>query len=333
MSTKELKRWVVMRRIRDRTLSRREAAGLLGLSYRQVKRVFQRFRTRGQKGLIHGNVGQRSNRAHTPAVRAQAVALITAHFSGPARGRGQRFGPTLAAEHLAEEFGVVIPVPTLRRWMVAEKLWTRLRKSKVPHRRRAHLGELVQLDGSFHEWLEARGPGQCLLTMIDDATGRTLGKFTGEETTWGAAEVLQLWVAKYGVPQALYVDAKSVFVRAGTSTELAAGIAPVTQFGRMCAKLGIRVIVAKTPEAKGRVERVHGTNQDRLVKKLRRHGVCTYEAANQFLFETYWPAHNARFAVAPYAADFHLPLDLRIDLAQVFCLEERRVVGTAGRAL
>ena len=140
--------------------------------------------------------------------------------------------------------------------------------------------------------------------------------------------MLRRWIETYGVPQALYVDAKSVFVRQGTVNELAAGIAPVTHFGRMCAKLGIRLLVAKTPQAKGRVERVHGTNQDRLIKKLRRRGIRTYAAANDYLGATYWPAHNARFAVAPLeAADFHLPLDPRRDLAQVFCLEEQRVVG------
>lgn len=331
MSSKEVKRWAVMRRVRDGELSRTEAASLLGLCYRQVKRMAQRFRARGQQGLVHGNVGRRSNRAHRPAVRRQVVALITEHFGGTVEGRGQRFGPTLAAEHLAAEFGLDIPVPTLRRWMLAEKLWTRRRKSKVPHRRRArraHFGELVQMDGSFHAWLEDRGPVDCLLTMIDDATGRTLGQFTGEETTWGAAEMLERWIETYGVPQALYVDAKSVFVRQGTVNELAAGIAPVTQFGRMCAKLGIRVIVAKTPEAKGRVERVHGTNQDRLVKKLRRQGITTYAAANQWLLADYFPAHNARFAVVPTeAADFHLPWPPRLDRAHVFCLETQRVVG------
>ena len=331
MSTQDLQRWVVMRRVRDRDLSRGEAAVVLGLSYRQVRRLYRRFRARGRQGLIHGNVGKRSNRAHPPAVRAKAVALIRQHFSGTVEGPGQRFGPTLVAEHLAEEFDLTLPVATLRRWMVAEKLWTRRRTSKRQHRRRlrrAHFGELVQLDGSFHAWLEDRGPEQCLLTMIDDATGRTLGLFTGEETTWGAAEILRRWVEAYGVPQALYVDAKNVFVRPGTVNELAAGIAPVTHFGRMCAKLGIRVIVAKTPQAKGRVERVHGTNQDRLIKKMRRRGLCSYAAANRFLVETYWPAHNTRFAVAPLeAADFHLPRDPRLDLAQVFCLEEPRVVG------
>ena len=328
MSIKELTRWAVMRRVRDGTMSRREAAVRLELSYRQVKRIYRRFRTHGQKGLIHGIVGQRSNRAQASAViRADALARITAHFSGPARGVGQRFGPTLVAEHLAAEFGVMIPVPTLRRWMLAARLWSRVRKSKRAHRRRprrAHQGELVQMDGSFHAWLEDRGPVECLLTMIDDATGNSLSRFTGEKTTWGA----QAWIAKYGVPQALYVDAKSVFVRLPTSHELAAGIAPVTQFGRMCAKLGIRLIVAKTPEAKGRVERVHGTNQDRLVKKLRRAGIATYAAANHYLDATHWTAHNARFAVAPLeSADFHLPLDSRLPPAHVFCLEEERVIG------
>ena len=331
MSSQELKRWVVMRRVRDRELSLREAATVLGLSYRQVKRIAQRFRTRGQQRLVHGNVGRRSNRAHPAAVHRHAVALLTEHFSGTVRGRGQRFGPTLAAEHLADEFGVCLPVPTLRRWMLEAKLWTRLRKSKRYHRRRArreHFGELVQMDGSFHAWFEARGPVECLLTMIDDATGTTLGQFTGEETTWGAAAMLQRWIEKYGVPRALYVDAKTVFVRQGTALELAAGIAPVTQFGRMCRKLGIQLIVAKTPEAKGRVERVHGTNQDRLVKKLRRRGLTKAAAANHYLLTDYFPAHNARFAVAPAApADFHLPLPPRLDLAHVFCLEEQRIVG------
>jgi hypothetical protein len=331
MSAREFRRCVVMRRVRDGELSRGEAAVVLGLCYRQVRRIFRRFQAQGKRGLVHGNVGKRCNRGHPAAVRSEAVGLIREHYSGTVEGPGQRFGPTLAAEHLAEEHHLAIAVPTLRRWMVAEKLWTRRRKSKPQHRRRvrrAHFGELVQLDGSFHAWLEDRGPVQCLLTMLDDATARTLGQFTGEETTWGAAAVLRRWIEKYGVPQALYVDAKTVFVRPGTAHELAAGIAPLTQFGRMCAKLGIRLIVAKTPQAKGRVERVHGTNQDRLVKKMRRRGIRTYAAANDYLWATYWPAHNARFAVEPQqAADFHLPPDPRLDLAQVFCLEEQRVVG------
>ncbi len=188
MSTREMKRWAVMRRVRDGDLSLSDAAAILVLSYRQVRRMARRFRARGQKGLVHGNVGRRSNHAHPVAVRAKAVALIQEHFSGTVRGQGQRFGPTLAAEHLIEEFGLPIPVPTLRRWMVAEKLWTRVRKSKAVHRRRArrpHFGELVQLDGSFHDWLDTGDPRQCLLTMIDDATSRTLGCSRGKRPRGG----------------------------------------------------------------------------------------------------------------------------------------------------
>ena len=331
MSIKDVNRWAVMRRVRDDELSLGEAAVILGVSYRQSKRIWQRVRTQGQKGLVHATVGRRSNRAHPEALHTQVMTLILEHFSGTVDGPGQRFGPTLAAEHLAAEYGLAIPIPTLRRWMLAERLWSRVRKSKRAHRRRprrAHFGELVQMDGSFHAWLEDRGPVDCLLTMIDDATGHTLGQFTGEETTWGAAAMLERWIAVHGVPRALYVDAKTVFVRPATVNELAAGIAPVTQFGRMCAKLGIQLIVATTPEAKGRVERVHGTNQDRLVKKLRRRGITTYAAANQFLLDDDWPAHNARFTVVPAEpADFHLPLPPRFNRAPVFCLETPRVVG------
>src|SRR4030042_1319350 len=157
MSTRDLRRWVVLRRVRDGELSLREAATLLGLCYRRVRRLVRRVRARGQRGLVHGNVGKRSNRAHPVADHTKAMALIRQHFSGTVAGPGQRFGPTLAAEHLAAEFPLPLPVPTLRRWMVAEKLWTRRRKSQQAHRRRVrrtHFGELVQMDGSFHEWLE-----------------------------------------------------------------------------------------------------------------------------------------------------------------------------------
>jgi hypothetical protein len=206
-----------------------------------------------------------------------------------------------------------------------------VRKTKKQFRRRdrrQHFGELVQLDGSFHDWFEGRGPVGCLITIIDDATGKTLGKFNKEETTWDAMRVLRCWIEKYGVPQALYVDAKSVFVRPGTNNELAARIKPLTHFGRMCKKLGIEVIVAKTPQAKGRIERNHGTNQDRLVKKMRLKEISDYATANQYTESEYFPHHDIRFAVAPQKPeDFHTRLNPRLDLKHVFCLEEQRVVG------
>ena len=185
--------------------------------------------------------------------------------------------------------------------MLAEQLWSRQRKRKKHCQRRErkeHFGELVQRDGSFHAWLEKRGPRGCLMNMVDDATSQTQARMGKEETIWAATGVLRRWIEKYGVPRALYTDWKNVYIRQATSAEQLRGEVPVTQFGRMCQKLNIRIIAASSPQAKGRVERNHGTHQDRLIKKMRRKAIATYEAANQFLENEYLPAHNRRFARA-----------------------------------
>jgi hypothetical protein len=283
--------------------------------------------------LIHGNTGRRSNRAVPTAHRERVLALVQQHYGGDvARGPGQRFGPTLAAEQLWSDHGVLVSVATLTRWMREAKLWGRVRRARSRHQRRerkAHFGELVQLDGSFHDWFEGRGPRACAMTMVDDATGRTVLRLGPEETTWAAAGVLQEWIAKYGVPRALYTDWKNVYQRAPTTNELARGETPVTQFGRMCRKLGIKLIGASSPQAKGRVERGHGTHQDRLIKKLRLRGISDVAAANVYLEGEYLPAHNARFAVAPASGvDHHRRRERRRwPDAAVFCLETSRVVG------
>lgn len=332
MSTKEAQRGTVLAQVAAGELPLSVAARQLAVSYRQAKRLARQYRAHGRAGLRHGNVGRRSNRAHPATEQAAVLDLIRAHYGGPAaRGPGQRFGPTLVAEHLWLEHGRLVPVPTLRRWMLAAGLWSRQRRARPPHVRRARrpaFGELLQLDGSFHDWFEGRGPRPCLMALIDDATGRTLARFGAEETTWAAAGLLRTWIEQHGVPRALYVDAKTVYVRPATSLEVAAGIAPHTQFGRMCAALGIQLLVARSPEAKGRIERNHGTNQDRLVKKLRRAGIADVDAANAYLGTTYLPAHNAQFAVAPQvAADAHLPLPRGRRLDDIFCLETVRQLG------
>jgi hypothetical protein len=156
---------------------------------------------------------------------------------------------------LASEDGLTIDAETLRRWMLAEGLWTRRRKSKLHRKRRErkeHFGELVQLDGSFHEWLEGRGPRGCLMDLVDDATSTTQSRMGAEETIWAAAGVLRKWIEKYGVPQALYTDWKNVYVREQSEKELLSGQAAVTQFGRMCERLGIAIIAASSPQAKGK---------------------------------------------------------------------------------
>jgi hypothetical protein len=216
--------------------------------------------------------------------------------------------------------------------MLAAGLWTRERKRK-PYRqrrvRRAHFGELVQMDGSFEAWLEDRGPRGCLIHMVDDATSKGLGRFEDEETTWGVADTLRAWVEKHGIPRALYVDWKSVYQSAPTARQKQEGIVPISQFGRMCQKLGIELIGANSPQAKGRVERGHGTHQDRLIKKMRLQQIRSYEAANEFLANGYLDQHNAKYAVeAREKADYHLRVPPRLDLDQVFCLEEERVVSS-----
>lgn len=333
MSDREFARAAVLRRVVAGELTIKEATPLLRVSYRQAKRLVQRFRAEGRRGLVHRSLGRPSNHAVPAAHRERVLALVRAHYSGPAaRGPGQRFGPTLAAEHLWTDHGVLVPVTTLARWMRLADLWTRARRAKPRHQRRerkAHFGELVQLDGSFHDWFEGRGPRACAMTMVDDATGRTLLRFGTEETTWAAAELLEAWIEAYGVPAALYADWKNVYQRAPTTNESARGEAPLTQFGRMCTKLGITLIGASSPQAKGRVERGHGTHQDRLIKKLRLQGISDVAAANEYVTTTYLPQHNARFAIAPAnAVDHHRPRDRRrwAD-ADVFCLEATRVVG------
>jgi hypothetical protein len=331
MSDREYRRGEVLGRVLKSELSIVDAAVLLEMSYRQTQRLLKRMKATGRKGLVHGNLGRASNRSYPERERERVLGIVAKQYGGAVEGAGQRFGPTLCAEHLWIDHGILVAVPTLRRWMLKDRSWSRVRKSKRVFRRRdrrEHFGELVQLDGSFHDWFEGRGPVGCLISIIDDATGVALGRFNKEETTWDAARVLRVWIGKYGVPKALYVDAKSVFVRGGTVNELAAGIEPVTNFGRMCQKLGIEVIVARTPQAKGRIERHHGTNQDRMVKKMRLKGISDYEAANEYLETEYFPEHSARFAIAPgKPQDFHTRLNPKLDLRHVFCLEEQRVVG------
>src|SRR5262249_48021727 len=311
-----------MGRLKAGSLCLHEAAELLELSYRQSKRLWARYRRQGGKGLQHGNCGRVSNRAHPEKFRQAVLERVRARYSD--------FGPTLAAEHLGEDDKLKVHPETLRLWMRAEGLWRRHRKRR-PYRqrrqRKVHFGELVQLDGSFHEWLEERGPCACLMHMVDDATSTMCSQFSAQETTWAAARLLHCWIECYGVPRALYTDWKNVYRRATESEKLAGKVA-LTQFGRMCEKLGICIIAASSAPAKGRVERGHGTHQDRLVKKLRLAGICHYQAANVFLQKHYIAEHNRRYARTPAApADYHRQRPRAQQLDDVFWLEDERKVS------
>ena len=329
MSSGELERVEVIGRVASGDLQLSQAAVMLELSYRQAKRLWRRYQQVGSQGLKHGNAGRTSNRSKPVKLRRRVLHLIKKKYWG---SEAERFGPTLAAEHLAEEDGIGVDHETLRRWMLAEGLWGRKRKRQRHCQRRErkwHFGELVQLDGSFHEWLEGRGPRGCLMDMVDDATSTTQARLDKEETIWAAVEVLRVWIGKYGVPRALYTDWKNVYKRKATQCEQLRGEVPVTQFGRMCQKLGIRIIAASSPQAKGRVERNHGIHQDRLIKKLRRKGIGSYEAANQYLEKEYLPEHNRRFArPAAKPEDYHGRKLRERELHQIFRLEtERRIAN------
>lgn len=328
MSEKELRRAEVLARVKAGELRLGNAAELMELSYRQSKRLWRRYREYGAAGLQHRSAGRRSHRAKAAEFRSKVLRVVRRKYGGEA---GERFGPTLAAEHLESDDGLKVDHETLRRWMLAEGLWSRERKRKQHRKRRQrkeHIGELVQMDGSFEQWLPGSGQKQCLMNMVDDASGKTLSQLHQQETTWAAVDVLRAWVEKYGVPHALYTDWKNVYLREPTAKERLRGEEPLTQFGRMCRKLGVNIIGASSPQAKGRVERSNGTQQDRLIKKLRLYQIRTMEEANRYLRQHYLPDHNRRFSREPRSAeDYHRKRPRKAELDAIFRLEEQRVIS------
>lgn len=319
MSQKERERLKVFERVKRGELRQVEAAEICGLSYRQTRRQYQRYREQGDRGVVHRGRGRPSNRKYGAEFRAAVLARYQERYPD--------FGPTLAAEKLSAE-GYELDHETLRLWLLQAKLW-RKRRKRAQHRswreRRAHFGELVQLDGSHHRWFEQRGPQSCLMNMVDDATGTTLSIMAAQETSFAAMELLWRWIAKYGLPRALYTDRKNVYVLDKETRERAAdsGQEALTQFGRACRQLGIEIIEAYSPEAKGRVERSHGTYQDRLVKELRLAEINTIAEVNQLL-PGFCEELNQKFRVAPRAAANYHRAAKGYDLASIFCHEEER---------
>ncbi len=320
MSAKERERLKIFARVKRGELQQKEAAVLCQLEYRYLRRLYQRYCEQGDSGLVHQGRGRPSNRAKP----AEFKAVVLARY----QERYPDFGPTLAAEKLALD-GHAIDHETLRGWLIKAHLWQKRRK-RAKHRswreRRAHFGELVQMDGSHHKWFEARASKCCLMNMVDDAQGTTQSLLAEEETIFAAMKVLWQWIDLYGIPQSLYTDKKNVYVVDEKTREKAAdsGAEVFTQFGRACRQLGIKIITAHSPEAKGRVERNHGTYQDRLVKEFRLAEINTIDAGNEFLQPGYCEQLNQKFSVAPRSAvDFHRSAK-GYDLASIFCIEEER---------
>jgi transposase len=323
MSVRERKRLVVLSQVKGGKLRLRAAGELLGVSYRQVKRLWSRYQAEGDRGLVHGLRGKRSNRQGERSLRERVLARYAESYAD--------YGPTLAAESLGEE-GFEVAVTTLRRWLVQAGLWQRRRVRKQHRRRRARkefFGELVQMDGSHHDWFEGRRAWAVLMVMIDDATGRIDAQFFEEETLTAAFTVFRDYAGKYGFPQAIYVDRAGIYRsdREPTEAEIIAGKEPQTQFGRALEELDVQLILARSPQAKGRVERMNGTLQDRLVKAMRQRGIADLATANTFLQEEFLTPFNAQFGKPPaQAADLHRAVPQELDLPRILSEQEERVV-------
>jgi hypothetical protein len=325
MTTRDLDRLKVIHQVLQRKLTWPQAAAQLARSVRQIGRLCARVRTDGHKGILHRLRGRPSNHRLPTGRLAKALELV--------RTRYPDFGPTFACEKLHERHHLTLSPSTLRRGMVAAGLW-RSRPPRVQHRawrpRRACVGELVQLDGSDHAWFEDRGPRCVLLLYIDDATSRLLdGEFVEVEDTVTLLRTTTTYLQRYGRPVAFYVDKDSIYRvnRQATIEEQLQDTDSLTQFTRAMRELGIEVIPANSPQAKGRVERSFDTHQDRLVKELRLAGISTMREANGFLRDRYLPRHNARFAVEPAnPTDAHRPLLPHHTLEATLSIQTTRTV-------
>lgn len=323
MSTKELRRLHVLQQVGERKITQADAAQVLGLSDRQIRRLVARVRQEGARGLAHQSRGRPSNRAIAPRRKARILRRYEARYPD--------FGPTLAAEKLAERDGLTLSDETLRRWLLEAGI-THFRRRKRPHRqwraRKAHCGELVQIDGSHHAWLEGRGPACVLMGYIDDATGTVFARFYEYEGTLPALDSCTRYTRRHGIPLRVYVDKHSTYKSPSEPTleEQLQGCGPQSQFERALAELGVEVRHAHSPQAKGRIERLFGTFQDRLIKELRLAGMTTIAAANRFL-DGYLPTYNRRFAVAAAgASDLHRPIPHGVELQSVLCLKTWRAL-------
>ena len=294
MSQRDRKRMIVMTEVKKGVLSVAEAARAMGVCYRQAKRIWRRFVKRGEAGLVPRSRGRASPRRNPADFRRKVLARYEQRYPD--------FGPTLAAEKLQED-GLPVDHETLRRWLVDKGLWTLGRRKRQQHRawreRRECFGQMIQLDGSHHDWFEGRRARAVLMVMIDDATNLVVARFFEEETTEASYGVFEAWVEAHGLPGSLYVDRDSIYrcERLPSVEEQIAGQEPQTQFGRVMVALGVELILAHSPQAKGRVERCNGLLQDRLVKELRLAEIDDLESANEFLATRFLPKLNARFAV------------------------------------
>ena len=298
MSNRDINRFKVLQDVRERRLRQIDAADILNISPRQVRRLLSQLSQYGASSLAHGSRGRPSNRRYPDAFRAEVLNIIRAQYAD--------FSPTFACEKLTEQHNLAVSVETLRQWMIADGLWVphSQRQPRVyqPRYRRDCLGELVQIDGSHHDWFEGRSPKCCLLVYIDDATGRLMNlRFSDTESAFDYMVATREYLDQHGKPVAFYSDKHSIF-RVNQEKHKQVG---QTQYGRVLKELGIELICANSSQAKGRVERANLTLQDRLVKEMRLQGINNIEQANAWL-PYFIDDFNRRFAKpAKFPKDLH----------------------------
>ena len=324
MSLREVKRLKAVHEAMAGHITQKAAASMMGLSERQARRLVRAIREQGDMGIVHKGRGTPSNRKTPGKLRDKVISLCKDKYRG--------FGPVLASEKLLELDGIAISDETLRKWLMAAGLWRKRRKRSC-HRqwrpRKERFGEMLQMDGSHHDWLEGRGPGLVLMGYIDDATNNVYGRFYDYEGTFPAMESFKGYVRRWGLPVSVYLDRHTTYksTRELTPEEELEGMAePLSQFERAMKELGVKVIHAYSPQAKGRIERLFGTLQDRLVKEMRLKGIKTRDEANEFL-KGYLPVYNRRFRVCPAnPTDMHVKPPKHFDLDKCLCVKQERTV-------
>lgn len=323
MSRRETKRLHIIHQALDKRITQKTAAELVGLSSRQLRRVLKRVREEGDDGIIHRSRGKASNRRIPQKVKDNVLKLYRKQYSD--------FGPTFASEKLFDVHQIKLSDETLRLWLSQGNIPYEKRKGRK-HRqwreRKHHFGEMVQMDGSHHDWFEGRGPKSVFMGYIDDATGTVSGRFYDYEGTLPAMDSFNRYIKRYGIPQSVYLDKHTTY-KATTKQSIQDELEdkkPMSQFERSLAELGITVIHANSPQAKGRVERLFRTLQDRLVKEMRLAGVRSVKQANDFLIK-YMPTYNRKFKVkATSEADVHQAALSMRELYKIFCIREERTL-------
>jgi len=326
LTQRDRDRLKVLHQVRKGQLTQRQAGEQLKLTDRWIRKLLLRMKEQGDRAVVHGLRGRPSTRRIEEKLEKRAMELVRREYAD--------FGPTLASEYLERDQGIAVCRETLRKWMIRAGLWKRrkqrLQEIHIWRKRRSCFGELVQWDTSEHNWLEGRGPKIYLIAMIDDATSRALARFASHDSTAENMRLLWAWLERHGRMVEAYTDRAGLFEtnRPNQRDEERQGKLAETQIGRALRELGIGWIAARSPQAKGRIERFFETAQDRLVKGLRKAGVRSLEVANQYLEQQYLPLWNERFTVKSSGeVDAHRPLGKDHRLASSLSHVETRVIG------